>query len=94
MNPGTFNTWGMDWAWGIPLIVLTVIFQASGLGLIDNRPAMLYSPNAITSYCHADIDLAAKWQLRGALEALNGWILSGLTAAFLFTKMQKAWPHT
>jgi hypothetical protein len=27
----------------------------------------------------------------GALEALNGWILFGLTTAFLFSVMQKAW---
>jgi hypothetical protein len=29
----------------------------------------------------------------GALEALNGWILFGLTTAFLFTVVQKAWLH-
>jgi hypothetical protein len=27
------------------------------------------------------------------LEALNGWILFGLTTAFLFSIMQRAWPH-
>jgi hypothetical protein len=29
-----------------------------------------------------------------ALEALNGWILFGLTTAFLFTVIQLAWPQT
>src|SRR5215469_9612140 len=37
MHLGTFNTWAMDWAWGVPLIVLTVILHASGLGLINKR---------------------------------------------------------
>jgi hypothetical protein len=32
--------------------------------------------------------------MMGALEALDGWILFGLTTAFLFTVMQKAWPRT
>jgi len=27
----------------------------------------------------------------GSLEALNGWILFGLTAAFLFAVIQKVW---
>jgi hypothetical protein len=30
----------------------------------------------------------------GALEALNGWILFGLTTAFLFTVMQRARSRT
>lgn len=29
----------------------------------------------------------------GSLEALNGWILFGLTTAFLFTVIQKVWPY-
>jgi hypothetical protein len=29
----------------------------------------------------------------GSLEALNGWILFGLTTAFMFTVIQKVWPH-
>jgi hypothetical protein len=31
--------------------------------------------------------------MMGALEALNGWILFGLTTAFLFTVVQRAWLH-
>ena len=31
---------------------------------------------------------------RAALEAFNGWILFGLTTAFLFTVIQRAWPQT
>ena len=62
--------------------------------LPDRKSAMLYSLNAVTTYGHADLHLKGEWQLMGAFEALNGWILFGLTAAFLFTVIQKLWPHT
>jgi hypothetical protein len=35
MDPGITGPWGFDWAWGVPLIVLTVVFHAFGLGEID-----------------------------------------------------------
>ena len=137
--------WRADWAWGLPLIVLTVVIHVLGLGTIgmkavgvsgrmferrhpiivfvsvvgtvtlmatclhaveagiwaaayrlldalpDNRSAMLYSLNAITSYGHAELALKDHWQLLGALEALNGWLLFGLTTAFLFGTIEKVW---
>ena len=137
--------WGLDWLWSLPLIVLTVLVHALGLGLIgkvitsilgngrglgrlsavsifavgaavlaiailhglegfmwaetyrfvgalpSSKSAMLYSLNAMTSYGHEDLNLAPRWQMMGALESLNGWILFGLTTAFLFTLMQKVW---
>lgn len=60
--------------------------------LADNRSAMLYSLGALTTYGHADIHLEAKWQMMGALEALNGMLLFGLTTAFLFAMIQRVWP--
>lgn len=33
---------------------------------------------------------SASWAW-GSLEALNGWILFGLTTAFLFTVFERAW---
>jgi hypothetical protein len=64
-----------------------------GLGALpDIRTAMLYSLSAITSYGHAQIFLDPNWQMLGALEALNGVILFGLTTAFLFGLIQKIWP--
>jgi hypothetical protein len=137
--------WRANWAWGLPLIVLTVLIHVSGLGLMmqtalrvsgptihhrhpravflavigsmtllatflhaaeasiwaiayrllgalpDNRSAMLYSLNAITSYGHAELNLQKHWQLMGAMEALNGWLLFGLTTAFLFVVVQRDW---
>jgi hypothetical protein len=53
---------------------------------------MLYSQNAITSYGHANLSLEAHWELMGAMEALNGWLLFGLTTAFLFGMIEKARP--
>jgi hypothetical protein len=55
------------------------------LGALPDYPsAMLYSLNAITSYGHERFLLEGQWQLLGALEALNGMLLFGLSTAFLF----------
>jgi len=63
------------------------------LGALPNtKSAMLYSLSAMTSYGHANLFLEDQWQLMGALEALNGMLLFGLTIAFLFVMIQKVWP--
>jgi hypothetical protein len=59
--------------------------------LPDFKTAMLYSLNAVTSYGHENLVLESQWQLMGAIEALNGWLLFGLTTAFLFGMMEKVW---
>ena len=61
--------------------------------LPDARTAMLYSLSAMTTYGHAEIFLAPHWRLMGALEALNGMMLFGLTTAFLFSVLLSHWPH-
>jgi hypothetical protein len=142
---GASASWGADWAWGLPLVILTVLIHVLGLGLINQRAiiafsrlsdrrhptgvfamitgvatlwatalhavevgiwatayrclgalpdfksGMLYSLNAMTSYGHESLFLERPWQLMGALEALNGWLLFGLTTAFLFGIIQKVW---
>lgn len=60
--------------------------------LPDIHSAMLYSLNAFTSYGHTDITLDVHWQLLGAIEALNGVLLLGLTTAFLYGLIQRVWP--
>jgi hypothetical protein len=56
------------------------------LGAIsDEKTAMLYSLGAMTTFAHADIHLNPHWQLLGAIEALQGMLLFGLTTAFLFS---------
>ena len=137
--------WSVDWAWGLPLIVLTILIHVFGISLLRERAvwyfshrsqmrrptaefvivmgaitfaitilhaaeagiwalaykslgalpdystAMLYSLNAVTSYGHTNISLDDYWHLLGALEALNGWLLFGLSTAFLFGMIQKVW---
>jgi hypothetical protein len=78
---------------GFEGVIWAVAYRFLG-AVQDNKSAILYSLNAITSYGHESIQLAPRWQLMGALEALNGCIMFGLTTAFLFTIMQKAWPRT
>lgn len=146
MNPTNVASWIGDWAWSLPLIVLTVVIHVCGLALIservvgalsesvdrrrfmpkfavvmagtallatilhgiegviwavayrlldalpDNRTAMLYSLSAMTTYGHANLFLKDRWQLMGALEALDGMLLFGLTTAFLFAMIQRVWP--
>jgi hypothetical protein len=60
--------------------------------LPDNKSAMLYSLSAMTSYGHVGLYLESQWQMMGALEALNGMLLFGLTTAFLFAMIQRVWP--
>jgi hypothetical protein len=138
--------WGSVWLWSIPLIVLTIVFHAYGLGLLsrgllillkadqkkrlthglsvfavggsslcaiclhgleawmwalayrlpgtlggDRKGAMLYSISVMTTVGGTNLHLEPGWQLMGPLEALDGWILFGLTAAFLFALIQKVW---
>jgi hypothetical protein len=45
----------------------------------------------MTSYGHANVYLKDEWQLMGALEALCGWLLFGLTTAFLFAMFREVW---
>ncbi len=60
--------------------------------LPDGAAAMLYSLSAITTYGHSQIFLADHWRLLGALEALNGVILIGLTTALMYGLIQRVWP--
>jgi hypothetical protein len=59
--------------------------------LPDQKSAVLYSLNAMTTFGHSGIALAPQWQLMGSLEALNGWILFGLSTAFLYAILQDVW---
>ena len=141
------TTWGADWIWGCPLIVVTVIFHVLCIGYIsqkailiysdmvkhrhpttafavvvgttallstvlhgietgfwaiayvfvgalrDFRSAMLYSMGAMTTYGHQSLYLEDKWRLLGTIEALNGWLLFGLSTAFLFWLIQEVSPN-
>jgi len=62
--------------------------------LPDQKSAVLYSLNAMTTFGHSGITLAPQWHLMGSLEALNGWILFGLSTAFLFAIIQEVWTRS
>jgi len=60
--------------------------------LPDSKSAILYSLSAITTYGHSELFLTERWRLMGALEALNGIILIGLTTALMYGLIQRVWP--
>ncbi len=86
---------------GVTAILVTVLhgleagFWAAAFRVLgalpDNKSAILYSLGALTTFGHTDLFLATHWQLMGALEALNGVILFGLTTAFLYGMIQRVW---
>jgi hypothetical protein len=146
MTPVALAPWKSDWLWSIPLILVTIVFHSSALGLLsrglliilkddrkkrisralsilvvggsslctiflhgleagmwavvyhllgtlgsDRKGAMLFSLSVMTTVGGTPLHLEPSWALMGPLEALDGWILFGLTAAFLFALIQKVW---
>ena len=73
---------------GIEAIVWAGAYIALG-AMSDIRSALLYSLNAITTFGHFEADLAFHWRMLGALEALNGLLLFGVTSAYLFAIVQR-----
>ena len=76
---------------GVEAVAWALAYLALG-AVPDAKAAMLYSLNAMTTYGHESVPLEPHWQMMGALEALNGMLLFGLTTAFLFAMIQEVWP--
>jgi hypothetical protein len=57
----------------------------------DAHTAMLYSVSAITTYGDSQIFLTVNCRLLGALEALNGIILLGMTTALMYGLIHRVW---
>lgn len=74
---------------GIEAIIWAVVYWIFG-ALPDYTDAVLYSLSAMTTYGHENLVLEKHWQLMGALEALDGMLLFGVTIAFLFGIIQRA----
>ena len=78
------------------LHVLQAAIWAASLLLTGAMPtahgAILYSLGAMTTFGHATVYLDPHWQMLGALEALNGVILVGLSTAFLYSMIQQTLP--
>jgi hypothetical protein len=54
--------------------------------------AILYSIDSICTRGASGLILELHWRLMGALEAVDGMLLFGISTAYVFTVMQTYWP--
>lgn len=63
------------------------------LGAIDSPlDAILYSVDSISTRGASGLILQAHWRMMGALEAVDGMLLFGISTAYIFALMQAYWP--
>ena len=63
------------------------------LGALDTPlEAILYSVDSLTTRGASGLLLAGHWRMMGALEAVDGMMLFGISTAFIFAMMQAYWP--
>jgi hypothetical protein len=60
------------------------------IGSFDD--AMFFSLDSYTTRGASGVVLGRQWRMMGAMEAVDGVMLFGITTAFLFTVMQVWWP--
>lgn len=53
--------------------------------------AMLYSVDAMTTR-GSHLALEHRWLMMSAIESVNGWLLFGISTAFLFAVIERIWP--
>ena len=58
----------------------------------DFRRAIFFSLQMVTTLGSSVVELGDRWKLMGPLEAIGGMLLFGLSTAFLFAVMLRAWP--
>jgi hypothetical protein len=62
------------------------------LGALDSfTDASVYSLATMTTFDIPGLTLPSRWHMIGALEAVNGALLFGISTAFLFAVMQVHW---
>ena len=62
------------------------------LGALDSpMDALLYSLDSMSTRGASGLTLQRPWQLMGALEAVDGMLLFGVSTAYLFSVMQAYW---
>jgi hypothetical protein len=54
--------------------------------------AFLFSLDSMSTRGASGVTLQRPWQMIGALEAVNGMLLFGVSTAFIFAVMQMYWP--
>jgi hypothetical protein len=63
------------------------------LGALNSpADAILYSIDSISTRGASGLMLEHRWRLMGALEAVDGMLLFGISTAYIFTVMQTYWP--
>lgn len=67
-----------------------VYVRAGALGSLND--ALLYSLSAMTTF-GTSVELPYRWQVMGALEALNGIILVGMSTALIIGIVHNYWPR-
>src|SRR5262245_26812908 len=83
---------------GLLLAVLhgieSVIWSAAylWLGALDSpMDALLFSLDSMSTRGASGLTLRRPWQMMGALEAVNGMLLFGISTAYIFSVMQAYW---
>jgi hypothetical protein len=54
--------------------------------------AMLFSVDSMATRGASGLVLPPHWQMMGALEAVDGMLLFGISTAYIFAVMQLYWP--
>ena len=63
------------------------------LGALDSAAqALLYSVDSISTRGASGLILEHHWLMMGAMEAMDGMLLFGISTAYIFTVMQDYWP--
>jgi hypothetical protein len=63
------------------------------LGAFDSpAEALLYSVDSISTRGASGLVLERHWRMMGALEAVDGMLLFGISTAYIYTVMQRYWP--
>src|SRR6516164_8269401 len=62
------------------------------LGALDSpTDALLYSVDSMSTRGESGLTLQRPWRMMGALEAVNGMLLFGVSTAYIFAVMQVLW---
>jgi hypothetical protein len=63
------------------------------LGALDSPlHAILYSVDSMSTRGASGLTLQGHWRMMGALEAVDGMLLFGISTAYIFALMQAYWP--
>jgi len=63
------------------------------LGALNSRAeALLYSVDSMSTRRASGLVLESHWRMMGALEAMDGMLLFGISTAYIFAMMQAYWP--